>query len=163
MLFTCITCTQLARLAAVVKFFWGGRWIGGHRGDLARREMKQTLLTFGGKVAKCTGVHEKLQTIRSCKQCYTISSLRRRCTSTISFKTGQPLGKYGTKNQLLARLIENAELHKNNGKFVCFIAFEHYFLFCFAEKNKSEDFSNATNTFCGSPLHGQFVCFIALK
>ena len=86
---------------------------------MARREMKQTLLTFGGKVAKCTGVHEKLQTIRSCKQCYTISSLRRRCTSTISFKTGQPLGKYGTKNQLLARLIENAELHKNNGKFVC--------------------------------------------
>ena len=33
----------------------------------------------------------------------------------------------------------------------------------FAGKNKSEDFSSATNTLCGSPLHGKFVCFIALE
>ena len=132
--------------------------------------MKQTLLAFGGKVAKplkgsrsrlC--VHEKLHTMRSCKRCFTISSLRQRCTSTISFKTGQSLGKYGTKEQLLARLIKNEELHKKNGKFVWVIAFEHYFLFCITGKNTSEDFSNATNTLCGSPLHGKFVCFIVLE
>ena len=33
----------------------------------------------------------------------------------------------------------------------------------FAGKNKSEDFINATNTLCGSPLHGKFACFIVLE
>ena len=129
-------------LASGCRFFWGG----GYRGD-SDREMNQTLLTFGGKVVKPSNgspsrvcVHEKLHTIRSCKRCYTIAALRQRCTNTISFKTGHSLGTYGTKKELLARLIKNVELHKNNndfvGKFVCLnviscFVFVPYFSKCF--------------------------------
>ena len=93
--------------------------------------MKQTLLSFGGKATKsskkipvCSCVHDQLHTIRTCKRCYTIAALRKRCTSTISATTGQSLGTYGTKEELLTRLIKNLQLRKNGnvseGKFVLF-------------------------------------------
>ena len=80
--------------------------------------MKQTLLGFG-KVAKVSKkntvnvcVHEKLHTIRTCKRCYTITALRKRCKAITSVTTGQSLGTYGTKEQLLSRLMSNAQLCK---------------------------------------------------
>ena len=77
--------------------------------------MKQTKLPFGSpkasRVAKLSSptrvcVHHNLYTIRFCKRCYTINDLRQRWTSTISVKTGCPLGTCGTKKQLLVRLIK---------------------------------------------------------
>ena len=85
--------------------------------------MKQTKLPFGSpkanRVAKLSSptrvcVHHNLYTIRFCKRCYTINALRQRCTNTISHKTGCPLGTYGTKKQLLERLIKNEQLFKSN-------------------------------------------------
>ena len=80
--------------------------------------MKQTLLGFG-QVVKASKkspvnvcVHEKLHTMRMCKRCYTITVLWKRCKATTSATTGQSLDTYGTKEQLLSRLINNAQLCK---------------------------------------------------
>ena len=83
--------------------------------DICKTDMKQTLLSFGQKTnqKECAGFHPNLNSIRDCQRCFTITTLRKRCSQAINVATGQTLGIWGTKEQLLARLIKNSELRKN--------------------------------------------------
>ena len=83
--------------------------------DICKTEMKQTLLSFGQKTnqKECAGFHPNLDSIRDCQRCFTITALRKRCSQAINVATGQTLGIWGTKEQLLARLIKYSELRKN--------------------------------------------------
>ena len=83
--------------------------------DICKTEMKQTLLSFGQKTnqKECAGFHPNLDSIRDCQRCFTITALRKRCSQAINVTTGETLGIWGTKEQLLARLIKNSELRKN--------------------------------------------------
>ena len=83
--------------------------------------MKQTFLTFGhntpkksGRTPECSGNHPSLSSIRNCKKCYTIAALRKRCANTTSLTTGQTVGTWGTKEQVLERLINNARPNQRN-------------------------------------------------
>ena len=77
--------------------------------------MKQSSLDFGGrkkiseskKIRECSG-HADLRQIRFCKACFTIYSLRLKCANTKNATTGQPLGIWGTKEQMLQRLLKNS-------------------------------------------------------
>jgi len=83
--------------------------------------MKQTLLPFGqctpktaGRIPECSGKHPSLRSIQNCKKCYTIAALRNRCASTTNVMTGQPVGIWGTKDQMLERLIKNARVQERS-------------------------------------------------
>ena len=75
--------------------------------------MKQTSLAFGQRkscttVRECAG-HTDLGEIRTCKYCFTISFLKKKCGSTPNVTTGDMLGQWGTKEQMLQRLLKNSE------------------------------------------------------
>ena len=67
--------------------------------------MKQTFLAFGQakknvKQCECAG-HSDLREIINCKHCFTINELKKKCANTRNAVTGEPLGQWGTKQQLL--------------------------------------------------------------
>ena len=73
--------------------------------------MKQSSLAFGqrkshNKIRECAG-HADLNEIRTCKICFTINELKKKCASIRNVQTGEPLGQWGTKEQLLQRLLKN--------------------------------------------------------
>ena len=77
------------------------------------QKMKQTSLAFGQRkscttVRECA-VHTDLGEIRTCKYCFTISFLKKKCGSTPNVTTGDMLGQWGTKEQMLQRLLKNSE------------------------------------------------------
>ena len=75
--------------------------------------MKQSFLAFGQtkksiEILECAG-HTDLREIRDCKYCFTINALKKKCKSTQNAQTGEPLGQWGTKEQLLQRLLKNSK------------------------------------------------------
>ena len=75
--------------------------------------MKQSFLAFGQarkstKKCECSG-HSDLRDIIDCKYCFTINELKKKCASTRNAVTGEPLGQWGTKQQLLQRLLKNGK------------------------------------------------------
>ena len=75
--------------------------------------MNQSFLAFGQKkksieILECAG-HTDLREIRDCKYCFTINALKKKCKSTQNAQTGEPLGQWGTKEQLLQRLLKNSK------------------------------------------------------
>lgn len=77
------------------------------------QKMKQTSLAFGQRkscttVRECAG-HTDLGEIRTCKYCFTITFLKKKCGSTPNVTTGDMLGQWGTKEQMLQRLLKNSE------------------------------------------------------
>ena len=100
--------------------------------------MKQTFLTFGhntpkkpGRTPECSGNHPSLSSIRNCKKCYTIAALRKRCANTTSLTTGQTVGTWGTKEQVLERLINNARPNQRNKMSEGMSAHSNLLQFCF--------------------------------
>ena len=102
--------------------------------------MQQTRLSFGQtliapntpkKHLVCACDHKNLSSIRDCKKCYRIIVLKRLCANTIRTTTGEPLGTWGTKEQLLDRLMKNSKSGKNtvwDDVFCCTTLFLHFII-----------------------------------
>lgn len=96
--------------------------------------MQRTLLSFGcthtrtnnKPIPECSGHHPNLNSIQKCKKCYTIIALRKRCSNTINALTGQTLGTWGTKEQLLERIVKNSKAPLRQSKKLCDGSFALY-------------------------------------
>ena len=106
------TCVYL-RVLRVKSFTCNSQRLACIRKSKTSGKMKQSSLAFGQRkscttVRECEG-HTDLRQIRTCKFCFTIASLKKRCGSTPNVITGNMLGRWGTREQMLQRLLKNAQ------------------------------------------------------